>query len=233
MRPLDYPTMRLGVYCTCNLPIPDRGDYDRTCRVHALRRRHSADPTLHPRRMVVALLGLQRTGSARPRRRVRSAQRPAGRVRHRHGLAHARWLDRLHLEPRIIPRPARVPEVAAREGAAHHAQPAPRRRRPSPRSRLPAVRAGARHRPGERQAGSLPHRGQGLRPPLLRDDSPPDGRRRRRRRRGRFLVDGLAAGGDFRGQGLGSAPVDQPPALQRHQKKGCAPNALQPLGRIG
>ena len=75
---------------------------------------------------------------------VRRRGHPVLGRRDRHGLAPGRRrpaprqrLDRLHLEPRAVPRPPGVPRRAARARAGRHAQRAPGRRRARLRGALP------------------------------------------------------------------------------------------------
>ena len=119
------------------------------CATSPAGRAHPDDPALHPRQLVEPLLGVHPGRTAGPDGGLPAARGAALGLHRGHGLAHhqdrqrLRRLDRLHLEPRALPRPARLHPLAARTGAEDRPQPAPGRGRPSrTRSSMPRWRAG-------------------------------------------------------------------------------------------
>ena len=200
----------------------------RAARLHARRRRDPDGPEVRPRLVVEPLLALLGRGLQEHRRGVRRARRADRRAGAGHGLA-PRRLDRLHLEPRALPRPRRVPRLVRGERPAHHAQPPPRRRRGQARGGVQRDEGG-----GRRAEARLPDpvrlHGQAVRARVLRRAAPPDGEDGRR-----LLVDGLAAGDRDLDRGARPAVVAQPPALAGHGDQPragrAAPADLQPLGR--
>ncbi len=174
-------------------------------RLCTCRRPHSAAAALCLRRLVVALLGLQRPGTRRTGARLpreRHSPRCAG---HRHGLAHQRGsaeghgrdrsvrpeagLDRLHLEQGALSRSRCVPQESPRRRAEGHTEPASRFGDSAVGSCLPGDGARHGHRSGHEELRALrPHR-QALGNGLLQSGSAPAGGAGHR-----LLVDRLAAG---------------------------------------
>ena len=107
----------------------------------------------------------------------------------RHRPAPRQRLDRLHLEPRPVPRPAGVPRRPARPRAGDHAERAPGRGRARPRGALRRDRAADGRRPRQRAARRLRPRRSRF-PAGLPRGAAPSARGRRRR----LLVARLAAG---------------------------------------
>ena len=148
------------------------------------------DPALGARRLVVALLALQRRRRARAGRRLPRARPAARRLRARHGLAHDRTAGPATAgTASCSPIRAASSPGCTSEGLHTTLNLHPALGVQAVRGRLPGVRGGDGRRPGERRGGAVPDRRPRVRAPLLRAAAPPARGRRRR-----LLVDRLAAG---------------------------------------
>ena len=193
----------------------------------------AAAAALRPGQLVEPLPPLLRRRVPRPDGPLRRRGHPAVGRGAGHGLAPRRHrppprqrLDRLHLEPRPVPRPAGLPRRPARARARDDPQRAPGRGRARPRGALRRDRATDGRRPGQRAAGRLRPRGPGVPGGLPRGAAPSAGGRGRR-----LLVGGLAAGRRHPHPGARPAVAAQPLPLPRLRSEREAPAHVLPLRR--
>ncbi len=206
---------------------------------------HSAAAALRLRRMVVALLGLQRPGARRAGARLPRERYAARRARDRHGLAHQpgaaqghgrdrsvgpdAGLDRLHLEQAALSRSRRVSQEPARRGPEGHAQSASGLGHSAVGAGVSGDGARHGHRSGHEEIRALRYR-------RTRSGRPTTSTWCSIRWRSRASTSGGSTGS--------SSPDDQPArrephlvaqlrALHRSAARGQAAAALPSLGRAG